>query len=247
MAEKQKTSGKPFVLGILGGMGTYATIHVFQQYAETFPAEKEWERPRVLIDNNCTMPSRVRATLYDENRPQLVSEMTSSLCHLMEAGATHIILACNTSHLFLDEIYQLAPQAKERVVNIIDICVDQLVREGSTDVYLLATEGTILSNVYGQKLAQHGIRCHTPTEQEFGDLRKCIEAVKQHKYTEEVMTLFKNFLRKDMPCILGCTELPILYARCYAEVEFAMQIYDPIALTLDKIRREYLSDTGGPK
>ena len=55
------------VIGVLGGMGTYATINLFNQYAEMFPAEKEWERPRIIIDNRCTMPSRVRAYLYDEN------------------------------------------------------------------------------------------------------------------------------------------------------------------------------------
>ena len=47
-----------FVIGVLGGMGTYATIHLFREYADLFPAEKEWDRPRIIIDNRCTMPSR---------------------------------------------------------------------------------------------------------------------------------------------------------------------------------------------
>ena len=79
---------KDFVIGVLGGMGTYATIHLFKQYAELFPAEKEWDRPRILIDNRCTMPSRVRAFLYNENVEGLVSQMGDSLRHLMDAGAT---------------------------------------------------------------------------------------------------------------------------------------------------------------
>lgn len=44
---------KDLVIGVLGGMGTYATINLFKQYAEVFPAEKEWERPRIIIDNRC--------------------------------------------------------------------------------------------------------------------------------------------------------------------------------------------------
>ena len=68
----KKENGKEYVLGVLGGMGTYATIHLFQQYAEIFPAEKEWDRPRIIIDNNCTMPSRVRAILYNEKRECLL-------------------------------------------------------------------------------------------------------------------------------------------------------------------------------
>ena len=97
---------EPFVIGVLGGMGTCATIHLFQQYEALFPAPKEWDRPRIIIDNNCTMPSRVRAILYGEKRQDLVAQMTASLRLLMQGGATRIILGCNTSHLFLEEVFQ---------------------------------------------------------------------------------------------------------------------------------------------
>ena len=70
---------KDLVIGVLGGMGTYATINLFKQYAEVFPAEKEWERPRIIIDNRCTMPSRVRAFLYHENVERLIDEMADSI------------------------------------------------------------------------------------------------------------------------------------------------------------------------
>ena len=42
---------KDFVIGVLGGMGTYATINLFKEYARIFEAEKEWDRPRIIIDN----------------------------------------------------------------------------------------------------------------------------------------------------------------------------------------------------
>ena len=77
---------KEYVLGVLGGMGTYATIHLFEQYAELFPAEKEWDRPRIIIDNNCTMPSRVRAILYNERWNELVDKMSASMINLIHGG-----------------------------------------------------------------------------------------------------------------------------------------------------------------
>ena len=100
---------KDYTIGVLGGMGTYATIHLFQQYAEIFEAEKEWDRPRMIIDNRCTMPSRVRAFLYNENVDKLVDEMADSMQRLKDAGCTRIVLACNTSHLFLPMIYEKVP------------------------------------------------------------------------------------------------------------------------------------------
>ena len=47
------------------------------------------------------MPSRVRAILYNDNRDELVRELLDSVQHLVETGATHVFLACNTSHVFL--------------------------------------------------------------------------------------------------------------------------------------------------
>ena len=110
---------KDLTIGVLGGMGTYATINLFRQYAAVFPAEKEWERPRIIIDNRCTMPSRVRAYLYNENYEKLVNEMTESISNLIQAGGDNIriILACNTSHLFLPKIYETIPNAKKHIIN----------------------------------------------------------------------------------------------------------------------------------
>lgn len=230
-----------FVIGVLGGMGTYATIHLFEQYAQVFPAEKEWDRPRIIIDNNCTMPSRVRAILYGERVDELIRQMTASLDHLMDAGCTRILLACNTSHLFLPQIYKARPELEKHVVNIIDACIEKLKEEKVSQVYLLATEGTILSHVYDEKLKAAGISCNTPQENEFHLLRDCIEAVKQNKYTDDTRDTFLNLLNRGSHCILGCTELPILYDKYAGSDVFEGQAYDPLYIALCKIKEEWMS------
>ena len=70
------------VIGVVGGMGSYATLHFFKRYLEVFSAVKEWDRPRMIIDNRCTMPSRVRAILYNEKFDQVVSELSESIINL---------------------------------------------------------------------------------------------------------------------------------------------------------------------
>ena len=79
-----------------------------------FPAEKEWDRPRIIIDNRCTMPSRVRAFLYNENVDELIDEMPDSMQNLVNGGCSKIILACNTSHLFLPSIYEKVVLRQEK-------------------------------------------------------------------------------------------------------------------------------------
>ena len=236
---KLNNSKNEFTIGILGGMGTYATIHLFQQYAELFPAEKEWERPRIIIDNNCVMPSRVRAILYNENVELLVNSMAASISFLLLGGGVNrIILGCNTSHLFLNDVYKIVPEAKNVVVNIIDECVNELVKQGVKEVYLLATEGTIISNIYQTKLLSVGIECLVPKEEDFIYLRRCIEGVKQNKYDEDIEGIFVDFINRSNACILGCTELPILYERCKNMIT-TENIYDPIYIALKKIKSEY--------
>ena len=233
-----------FVIGVLGGMGTYATIHLFKQYAQIFPAEKEWDRPRILIDTRCTMPSRVRAFLYNENVEDLISQMTESIGNLMNAGATRIVLACNTSHLFLPGVYKNLPGAEDKVVHIIRSCADQVERDGLKRVFLLGTEGTIDSHIYQDILAEKGIECLAPSRDEYTDLRDCIEAVKQDIYTDEVIEKFLNMVNRYEACILGCTELPILYEKTMErapERVTCTRIYDPLRIVLDILHAEYLA------
>lgn len=234
---------KEFVLGVLGGMGTFATIHLFQQYAELFPAEKEWDRPRIIIDNNCTMPSRVRAILYNERWDELVNRMSESMSNLINSGASYIILGCNTSHIFLNDIYKLHPEIEKYVINIIDECVSELSNRKIDKVYLLATEGTIVSEVYSKKLKDVGIVCENPTEHEFEKLRICIEAVKTNKYDDNVRDIFIDFLSRGEACILGCTELPILYDKYKNDILKKLDsrlVIDPLYLALIKAHDNFI-------
>ena len=231
-------SAREFTIGVLGGMGTYATIHLFKQYAEIFKAEKEWERPRIIIDNRCTMPSRVRAFLYQENVEQLVNEMTESIEYLKKMGANRILLACNTSHLFLPYIFKRNSDLQAVVLSIIDVCVEQLAKDEVKNVYLLASEGTIDSGIYQDALKARGISCITPEKEEYALLRECIEAVKQNKYSEEVKIDFLNLVNRYDSCILGCTELPILH-ELYRDDVRCQAVYDPLELSVRVLKEEF--------
>ena len=73
-------------VGVVGGMGSYATVGFFKRLVDAFPARYEWERPRILIDNRCTMPSRVRAILYGERRAELGRPLAEAVTPLVGGG-----------------------------------------------------------------------------------------------------------------------------------------------------------------
>ena len=229
---------KSCTIGVLGGMGTYATIHLFRQYAAVFPAEKEWERPRIIIDNRCTMPSRVRAALHGENRHRLVDEMSDSVRNLERSGCNRILLACNTAHLFLADIMRQVPEAEGKIVNIIEVCADGLIENDEKEVFLLASEGTIDSGIYQEVCSVRGIRCEVPYKEEYSQLRECIEAVKRDRYSDAVRAAFAKLMHRGSVCVLGCTELPILYEK-YRDLCSDVRVYDPMYMALSRIRDEF--------
>ena len=227
------------VIGVLGGMGSYATLNIFKKYLEKFPAEKEWERPRIIIDNNCSMPSRVRAILYNEDKEILSDEINRSIKNLILAGTTDIFLACNTSHFFLEEIIDNFSNYNCKIHNIIKECINYLEENGCKNVYLIASEGTIQAGIFEKKSDKINF---VYSKEDFITIRRFIESVKQNKITEQIIdefVVFFNNVREDV-VVLGCTELPVLYDLCKNKIR--KKVVDPIDIVLDNLHKKFLKD-----
>ena len=231
------------VLGIVGGMGSYATVDFFKRVVDAFPAEYEWDRPRILIDNNCVMPSRVRAILYNERRAELASMLAESTKNLMAAGATHIVYACNTSHVFIPEVLEILPEAEGKLLHIIDLCGQQVKDAGAESAYLLATEGTIQTGIYQDRFEPFGIEIEAADAEEQKLLREFIETVKQNKIDEAAAARFCDYLntRGRKHIILGCTELPVLFGHVKG-LDPSIHIYDPVQAAIDLVVKLYNQD-----
>lgn len=229
------------VIGVVGGMGSYATLSFFQRLLDAFPGEKEWDRPRILIDNRCTMPSRVRAILYHEQEQELIDQMTDSVSHLLSAGATKIILACNTSHHFLPGIYEKLPQAKGKVMSIIEATANAVVESGAKGtVNLLASEGTIDIGIFHNALGNRGIKVLTPNEEEFAHQREIIESVKQKKITQHEIELMVNLINSasSETVIIGCTEFPIIFEQVDKSAIANKTVIDPLQCAIDRLKQQ---------
>lgn len=238
-----KLKGKnDLVIGVVGGMGSYATAYFFKHIIDSFPAEKEWERPRIIIDNKCTMPSRVRAILYNESKELLIDELTESVGFLISSGANKVILACNTSHFFLENIFERIPEAREKTINIIEECAKKMVDENVDNAFLLATEGTISSGIYNEMLKQYGIECVSPIEDDFKILRAFIESVKQNKISNDIKESFVSYINqiREKNIILGCTELPILYHESLNGKDLINKnIFDPLDIVIEVLKEKW--------
>lgn len=224
-------------VGVVGGMGSYATVGFFKRLVDAFPARYEWERPRIIIDNRCTMPSRVRAILYGEKRDELVRQLAESVRNLVGGGCSHVFLACNTSHVFLDEVRALVPEESRCIVDMIELLACSADSRGVKRAFLLASEGTIASGIYQDRFGGHGIEVVPASEAMQGELREFIETVKQNKVDAAVKKRFTEFVQGlgENNVILGCTELPLLVEGAIEDVK----LYDPMQAAIDYVAQAY--------
>lgn len=231
-------------IGVLGGMGTYATLDIFKRIVEAFPAEKEWDRPHIIIDNYCTMPSRVRALLYGDRRQELTEMLVKSTKGLMDSGCTHIMYACNTAHAFQDDVCASLPEARGYLIDMIDLLASEMKCANVAEAFLLASEGTIDAGVYQDRFAPYGIKVIPAGADDQILLRRFIEMVKQGKLSESAYEEFYAYLNsiKCENIILGCTELPILYEGGFEKMSGSLEscvVWDPIESAVRKMKQDF--------
>lgn len=194
-------------IGVLGGMGPYATLDFLRLILDLTGATKESEHFRVVVDSNPRIPSRTRAYLFGDADP--VPMMRESVTNLRHAGADFIVLPCNSAHYFLPRVMEGAPFP---VVDMIESTSKVVVQQGWQTVGVLAGEVTVGAGLYEKYLTPHGISVVQVNAEEQKFVRKIIEDVKNNEITSQtgsslaplIDILVKNGAQS---VILGCTEL----------------------------------------
>ncbi len=199
-------------IGLIGGFGGYATLNFYKRLLEVFNGESERDIPHIIIDNDFTMPSRTRSLLTGEAHSEIVEGICRSMELLLNGGADHIILVCGTAHFFLDDVYARIPEARAKVLDIIQITGEYICRRSDRNVFIMAAEGTLKQEMYPRYFAPQEISCIQPPEDDYPMIRYFLECVKQDKITEETCVRFFDFINKfdAQNVLLGCTELPVI-------------------------------------
>jgi|GEM_PF-38409 len=208
------------VIGILGGMGPLATADLYQKIIEITPAASDQEHIPVVIYADPRIPDRTEALLRDGEDP------TPWLVHgarvLSSMGADFIVMPCNTAHAFLDGVQ---PAVDKPIVSMIDAAADEI-RDNYPDartVGLLATSGTIASEIYQRALQSRGIDVIVPDD----DLqRRCVMAaikeVKAGRAGKPATMLLaeagQHLAERGADVLLAaCTEIPVVLQQRHTE------------------------------
>lgn len=198
---------KKKTVGIIGGMGPAATSLLFQKLINDTEAATDAEHMHILIDNNPEIPDRTAAILRGEHTP--ADHIVESGKKLEACGAELLLIPCNTSHYFYDEIQS---RLQVPVVNMIAETAEVCRKLRYKKVGVLATTGTCSTHTYDRELEKAGIEAVYPDEEGQQKVMEIIyDQVKAGKKINAMIldqTLKKMNAEGAEAFILGCTELP---------------------------------------
>lgn len=210
-------------IGILGGMGPEATLCLYNLIIKNTPAKKDQDHIHVIINSNPVIPDRTRNIVYGEESPLPLLKEGAIL--LEKAGAQLILIPCNTAHYFVPELSKFIGIP---ILHMLDLTCKHIAKSagGLTEyagiskipVGILATTGTIKTELYQKYLEKQNLESLLPTEQEQELL--VMEAIYgEHGvkagYHEGPAQLLKQAAqllvdRGAKFIIAGCTEVPLV-------------------------------------
>lgn len=212
--DKTLERGKHKIIGILGGMGPQASGELYKLLIEK--SIKEYgvvlneEFPEILIDS-IPIPDFINNTKNLNKAKKLLLDRTKRLNNF---GVNQICLACNTAHLLYKDI-SLASEAP--LISIIEEIKKHLLSKKYKKVGLLATLTAYNLGLY-DSVSNSKINIIEPPQKTKAILDHLIHSVINGKVTnktkKEAEKKILEFIDEENldAIILGCTELPILFA-----------------------------------
>ena len=194
-------------------MGPEATIDLYRHIVNLTPAARDQDHLRVLIYSNPKIPDRTLAIAGGGESP--LAALIESARLLEAAGASVIAMPCNASHHYLEQLRNAVG------IPILDMITETCVtlRRRHPEVKtagLLASNGSVRSQIYHRALKAEGIAALLPCESDQSFIQSAIAEVKAGKHTEEIrkglLAAGERLIQAGAQAvILGCTEIPLVF------------------------------------
>ena len=201
---------QPPVLGIIGGLGPVATAHFLELLIRMTRAERDQDHLDMIIYNTPSIPDRTDYIL-DRTKPNPLPEMIRLGRKLYAQNAAYIAIPCFTAHYFYDE---LCREIGLPIINALEETAKYLRRAGIRRAGIMATTGTVHSELFHRELLAQGIEPVVPSDEGQKLVMELIyEDVKKNRPANmDSFTFVRNELmdRGAEVIILGCTELSMI-------------------------------------
>lgn len=201
-------------VGIIGGLGPESTARFYLTLQDLHAQTSQPSRIKTLI-HSVPVPYALeqRMLLSNKTISHYLPLLIDAAVALEAAGATLIVMPCNTLHCFIRQI-QAAVSVK--VLDMLSLVSQHIQNEGFKRVGLLATTQTIASKIYHMMFLPGAVNMITPDKKEQKKLDAyihehvvhCNSSTNGKISTEPLMEGFTSLANKEVDVIvLGCTEL----------------------------------------
>ncbi len=198
------------IIGVIGGMGPIATSHYMELIIRMTDARVDQEHLDMIIYNIPSIPDRTNYIL-DPSQPNPIPEIIRIGKKLEAAGADYLCMPCITAHSFQNEF---EPAFSIPFINMVESTAEYLHHHGIRKAGIMATDGTMKSQLFQNAFVQYGIEPVAPSNERQKDVMHIIyENVKANSPIEmERFRFVENELKGNgaEAIILGCTELSLV-------------------------------------
>ena len=227
-------------LGIVGGLGPFASAEFLNTIYECSPEGVEQESPRVVMSSDPSFPDRTAAFLrgeYDE----LLNRLVRVLRQLNEMGASKTVICCVTIHYLFP---LLPPDLRAHVVSLLDVIMDQVAQTRKRHL-LICSKGTRRLGLFQNHVRWNFVkdRIVLPDDEDQEEIHyEIIYRIKRKPDVRQFIPRLESLLVKYEAdsFIAGCTEIHLL-AKQFLSSSHSYECIDPLVVIAKELAAEYAS------
>lgn len=220
---------------ILGGMGPDASAKLYSLLIffarENFGAVKNEDYPEIIL-HSVPVPDFISSL---DNIDIATMQLKKHIAMINQYEG-NIGIACNTAHLFLPELSQIAENSQ--FTSIPEEVAKELVKREMKRVGILASPVTIYSGIYQRELIEKGIASILPELNDIDELGNIILDIVSGNFKpskKKLLNMADTLKRKKAQAIiLGCTELSLVFPRNYS-----LPIFDSMEVLANALLKQY--------
>lgn len=192
-------------LGIVGGMGSKATVEIFSRIVSMTAAKNDSEHMRIIILNNSKIPDRTDSILFNKETP--INELNKTINDIRKIGVRNIIMACNTAHYYIDDL----DFSGMNFISIVDSALKYLISNyKNKKIIVLGTRGMIESNIFLNNMYSKSLNLNYLNIEKQKVLLEIIYQIKSGINPLALSSKFIDLLEdKGNVYLLACTELSL--------------------------------------
>lgn len=198
-------------LGIVGGLGPLASVRFYELLTMMSDVNKDQDHLEMILYSYPQIPDRT-AYILDHQKESPLPYLKKAIRQLEIAHVDYIAIPCMTAHYFYDEFVQ---GSTVEIIHLINEVVKCLKRQSICKVGIMATDGTLQSQLFQQILKQNHIQYSLPDKDDQRRVMNMIyQGVKEGKIDDDndFISVSQNLFQQGVECIvLGCTELSVIY------------------------------------